>query len=223
MGVLRVTKRYAALGGVARGYEDHEQVIEEFGDLGTGVTLGVYNQRGRPAGSSGFVALRYAMVGVWKDGRVDEPRSTPTSPRPAQPPNGSRRNAGRQVAVRTSSGTSPTSEAFPRRALLLASAERDSPGPQSDGSWWVPLGDRAAIFDYALGSTAITYVAWITREDEYATNPTHGSGSGSRSVRSRPTNGGRCRALGRIQTATGLHGRLEHGPGSRTQPRTRHV
>ena len=45
-------------------YEDWEQVIEEFHDLGNGVALAVLLQRGRPAGSSGFVELRYASVAI---------------------------------------------------------------------------------------------------------------------------------------------------------------
>ena len=45
-------------------YEDWEQVIEEFHDLGNGVALAVLLQRGRPAGSSGFVELRYASVAL---------------------------------------------------------------------------------------------------------------------------------------------------------------
>jgi ketosteroid isomerase-like protein len=52
-------------------YEDFEQVIEEAQDLGGDVGLALYLQRGRPAGSSGFVELRYAGVGIWRDGLVE--------------------------------------------------------------------------------------------------------------------------------------------------------
>jgi ketosteroid isomerase-like protein len=48
-------------------YEHFEQVLEEFRDLGNGVTLAVAHQRARPSGSSGFVELRYAAVGTWAD------------------------------------------------------------------------------------------------------------------------------------------------------------
>jgi ketosteroid isomerase-like protein len=52
-------------------YEEWEQVIEEFRDLGNGVGLGVFLQRGRPAGSSGLVDFHYAVVAIWKDGRFE--------------------------------------------------------------------------------------------------------------------------------------------------------
>ena len=52
-------------------YEDFEQVIEEARDLGSDVGLAVYLQRGRPAGSSRFVELRYAGVGIWRDGLIE--------------------------------------------------------------------------------------------------------------------------------------------------------
>src|SRR5262249_925852 len=48
-------------------YEDWEQVIEELRALDNGVGLAVYLQRGRPAGSSGFVELPYGEVGIWRD------------------------------------------------------------------------------------------------------------------------------------------------------------
>jgi hypothetical protein len=35
------------------------------------VGLAVYLQRGRPAGSSRFVELRYAGVGLWRDGLIE--------------------------------------------------------------------------------------------------------------------------------------------------------
>ncbi len=49
-------------------YEHYELVLEEFRDLGNGVTLAVIHQRARLPGSSGFVELRWAAVGVWADG-----------------------------------------------------------------------------------------------------------------------------------------------------------
>jgi ketosteroid isomerase-like protein len=45
-------------------FEDWEQVIEELRDLGNGVALALYLQRGRPGGSSGFVELRFGAVGI---------------------------------------------------------------------------------------------------------------------------------------------------------------
>lgn len=41
---------------------------EEPVDLGRGLTFGVFVQRGRPAGSSGEVTIRYGSVGVWDAG-----------------------------------------------------------------------------------------------------------------------------------------------------------
>lgn len=51
-------------------YEDFEQVIAEFRDLG-GVTFAVLLQGARPQGSSGLVALRFALGGTWRDGLVE--------------------------------------------------------------------------------------------------------------------------------------------------------
>jgi ketosteroid isomerase-like protein len=45
-------------------YEEWEQMAEELRDLGNGVGFGVLRQRGRPAGSSGFVELHYAFVAI---------------------------------------------------------------------------------------------------------------------------------------------------------------
>jgi hypothetical protein len=81
-------------------YEDLHQVIEQFRDLG-GATLALLLQRARPRGSSGVVAIRYAIVGTWRDGLVERFSSTPTSTKPAQPPNGSPRNEGRRCPRRT--------------------------------------------------------------------------------------------------------------------------
>ena len=51
-------------------YEDLEQVIEEFRDLGSGMTLVVLLQRARLNGSTAWVELRYAMVLIWSDGLI---------------------------------------------------------------------------------------------------------------------------------------------------------
>jgi ketosteroid isomerase-like protein len=61
-----------------RGFlEDWQGAYEEFGveteeALGqcNGVTVAVLVQKGRPAGSSGDVRLRYAAVTVWRDGLI---------------------------------------------------------------------------------------------------------------------------------------------------------
>jgi uncharacterized protein (TIGR02246 family) len=53
-------------------YEEWEQVAEELRDLGNGVGFGVYRQRGRPAGSSGFVELHYAFVGIVREDGLTE-------------------------------------------------------------------------------------------------------------------------------------------------------
>jgi ketosteroid isomerase-like protein len=45
-------------------YEEWDQAAEELRDLGNGVGFGVFRQRGRPAGSSGFVELQYAFVAI---------------------------------------------------------------------------------------------------------------------------------------------------------------
>ena len=52
-------------------YEHFEHVLEEFRDLGNGVTLAVAHQRARLPGSSGFVELGYAAVGTWANGFVE--------------------------------------------------------------------------------------------------------------------------------------------------------
>jgi ketosteroid isomerase-like protein len=45
-------------------FQDWGQVIEELRDLGNGVGFAVYLQRGWPAGSSEFVEVHYAAVGI---------------------------------------------------------------------------------------------------------------------------------------------------------------
>jgi ketosteroid isomerase-like protein len=52
-------------------YEDFEQASTEFCDLGNGVTFDVKRQRGRLAGSSEFVELRFAVVMIWMDGSIE--------------------------------------------------------------------------------------------------------------------------------------------------------
>jgi hypothetical protein len=68
-------------------YQDFDQVIEELRDLG-GATFTVLAQRAQPRDSSGAVAIRFAVVGAWRNGLVDDSCSTPTSTRPAPPPTG---------------------------------------------------------------------------------------------------------------------------------------
>ena len=52
-------------------YDDYEQVLEEFRDLGSGVSFGVFLQRGRLRGSGGFLELRYANVAAWTGGLIE--------------------------------------------------------------------------------------------------------------------------------------------------------
>jgi ketosteroid isomerase-like protein len=49
-------------------YEEYSLEEEAILDLGNGVTFAVILQKGRPAGSTGYVELRYAAVGTWVDG-----------------------------------------------------------------------------------------------------------------------------------------------------------
>jgi ketosteroid isomerase-like protein len=51
-------------------YEGFEAEIEENRDLGGGVLLAVVRQRGRPAGSSAYVELRFASITEWRDGLI---------------------------------------------------------------------------------------------------------------------------------------------------------
>ena len=51
-------------------YEDFAVEIEENLDLGNGVLLSVTRQRGRMAGSSGYLELRYAAVTEWTGGLI---------------------------------------------------------------------------------------------------------------------------------------------------------
>ncbi len=52
-------------------YEDFQIATEEIVDLGNGVILSVSLQKGRPAGSTGYVQLRYAVVAVWVKGMIE--------------------------------------------------------------------------------------------------------------------------------------------------------
>ena len=51
-------------------YEEFEAEAEEVVALGSGVTFGVFWQRGRLVGSSGQVQLRFALTAEWADGVV---------------------------------------------------------------------------------------------------------------------------------------------------------
>jgi len=55
----------------AGAYEDFGQELEEFRDLGHGVTFGVLFQRGRLPGSSEMVTFRYAAVVTWADSLIE--------------------------------------------------------------------------------------------------------------------------------------------------------
>ncbi len=49
-------------------YEEFQLEAKEIFDLGNGVTLGVFQQDARLAGSNARVQIRYTSVGVWDDG-----------------------------------------------------------------------------------------------------------------------------------------------------------
>jgi ketosteroid isomerase-like protein len=51
-------------------YDDYAVRIEDHRNVGNGVTLTVSVARGRPVGSSGYVAFRHATVSVWIEGRI---------------------------------------------------------------------------------------------------------------------------------------------------------
>lgn len=46
-------------------YAEIEQELQEFRDLGSGVTFGVIAQRARLTGSDGWIAFPYAGLAVW--------------------------------------------------------------------------------------------------------------------------------------------------------------
>jgi ketosteroid isomerase-like protein len=52
-------------------YDDYDQELEEFSDLGAGVSLSVLHLRARLTDSSGFVELRFAAVAKSADGAVE--------------------------------------------------------------------------------------------------------------------------------------------------------
>jgi hypothetical protein len=54
-----------------RAYEDFEMVVTDLADLGNGLTITIFYQRGRPKGGSGFVELLFALVTTWADGLVE--------------------------------------------------------------------------------------------------------------------------------------------------------
>jgi ketosteroid isomerase-like protein len=56
------------------GYEDFEQRLEQFCELGNGVTFGVVLLRARLRGTGGVIELRYASVTTWAGGLIE--RST---------------------------------------------------------------------------------------------------------------------------------------------------
>jgi ketosteroid isomerase-like protein len=51
-------------------FEDFSIEVETVIDLGNGIVYSVYRQSGRPAGSTGVVTLRAAMIYVWVDGVI---------------------------------------------------------------------------------------------------------------------------------------------------------
>ena len=51
-------------------FDDYVLGLEEFHDLGRGVTFVLMSQRGRPRAGGGFVEEPYAAVVLWKDGLI---------------------------------------------------------------------------------------------------------------------------------------------------------
>src|SRR5947208_10514916 len=51
-------------------YEEYEFELEQILDLGNGVVFAVTRQKGRPVGSTGYVEMHQANVGVWVEGLV---------------------------------------------------------------------------------------------------------------------------------------------------------
>jgi hypothetical protein len=51
-------------------YDEFELEAEERRGLGSGVTFGVAVQRGTPRASTGWVQIRYGVVGTWVDGLI---------------------------------------------------------------------------------------------------------------------------------------------------------
>jgi ketosteroid isomerase-like protein len=53
-------------------YEDFGGRVVDLLDLGNGVSVTVFHQRGRPKGSSAFVELRFALLTTWAGGRIEQ-------------------------------------------------------------------------------------------------------------------------------------------------------
>jgi ketosteroid isomerase-like protein len=51
-------------------YVEIEQELQEFRDLGGGVTFGVVAQRARLTGSDGWISFPYAGVAIWDGARI---------------------------------------------------------------------------------------------------------------------------------------------------------
>lgn len=83
-------------------YEEFEKVIEQYLDLGNGIGFGVYLQKGRPVGSTGYVQLRYASVVLWVEGEIERTTMYTDVDEPARPPNGSPSRGARGCRKRTS-------------------------------------------------------------------------------------------------------------------------
>jgi len=58
-------------------YEDFEVEIDEIADLGNGVILSVTRQRGRIAGSEGYLEFLYASVTEWTGSLIEQVRPFP--------------------------------------------------------------------------------------------------------------------------------------------------
>ena len=52
-------------------FEEYEVRLDEFHDLGNGVTLFVAFDRARPKGSSAFLEDRFADLAIWADGLIE--------------------------------------------------------------------------------------------------------------------------------------------------------
>ena len=64
-------RRYGSSGKDLTGsFQEFEFEYEDFDDLGSGVTVGVVVQRGRPHGSEAVVESRVGVVAIWIDGRI---------------------------------------------------------------------------------------------------------------------------------------------------------
>jgi hypothetical protein len=58
-------------------YEDYRAELEEFRDLGNGMTFSVVLHRGRPARSSSFVEVRHAYTAISIDGLITKQTNYP--------------------------------------------------------------------------------------------------------------------------------------------------